>query len=112
MKMWIQRLLLLIVLMLMLNLSLVYGETEEEIPLSEVPAKILEAAEKAVPGIEFTEAEIEKTDDGVIYELEGILNEERYEIEISAEGKVLEVELEDEDDADNNSDDDNDDDDD
>ena len=101
MKIQILRLLFLSVLLLTVNLTLACGETEQEIPLSEVPAKILEAAEEAVPGIELTEAEIEKSDDGVTYELEGILGEKTYEIEINAEGKVLEVEVEDDEDEDN-----------
>ena len=72
------------------------GCDEEEIPLSEVPEKALEAAKKAVPGIRLTEAEFEKTSEGEVYEVEGTLDGVEYEITISADGKVLEVEREDE----------------
>ncbi len=79
-------------------------ESEEKILLSEVPQAILEAAEKAMPGIIITEAEIEKTDEGVVYELEGTVDGKAYEIEISEDGKVLEVELEENDDDDDDND--------
>lgn len=72
-------------------------ETEEEIPLSEVPKEIIAAAQEAVPGIELTEAEVEKTDKGLVYELEGTVDGQEFEIEISADGEVLEIESEDDD---------------
>ena len=62
-----------------------------DIALAKVPDKILAAAEKAVPGITLTEAEIEKTSEGDIYELEGTSGGKEYEVKVSAEGKVLKV---------------------
>jgi uncharacterized membrane protein YkoI len=67
---------------------------EVEIPLEEVPAIVLEAAKEAVPGIVITEAEYEIEDGERIYELEGTLGDKEYEIEVSEQGKVLEVEKE------------------
>jgi hypothetical protein len=55
-----------------------FPEIEEEIPLSKVPKKVMEAAKKAVEGIRITEAE--KIDRG-----------KNYEIEIAAKGKILKI---------------------
>ena len=73
---------------------------EVEIPLSEVPANVLAAARAAVPGIVFEEAERETEDGRIVYELEGEANGKEYEIEVSADGTVLEVEEEDDEDED------------
>ncbi len=82
-----------------------FAGIEKEIPLNEVPDVVLKAAQKAVPGIELTEAEVEKLHKGVVYEIEGTLDGKEYEIEVSSDGKVLEIEEEenddDEDDKDN-----------
>jgi hypothetical protein len=75
------------------------SEDEREIPLSDVPAAARAAAEGAVPGIRLTEAEVEEEQGHLVYELEGVLDGKEYEIEVTAEGEVLEVEeLDDEDD--------------
>ena len=74
-----------------------FAGIEKEIPLNEVPDVVLKAAQKAVPGIELTEADVEKTHKGVVYEIEGTLDGKEYEIEVSSDGKVLEIEEEDED---------------
>ena len=57
-----------------------FGGIEKDIPLNEVPDVVLKAAQKAVPGIKLTEAEVETTPDGVIYELEGKFDGKEYEI--------------------------------
>lgn len=67
-------------------------EIEEEIELDAVPPAIMSAAQLAVPGIEIDEAEFEEEDGAMIYELEGMLGEQRYEIEIGQDGKILELE--------------------
>jgi hypothetical protein len=86
---------------------------EREIPLSDVPAAARLAAELAVPGIRLTEAEVEMEDGRLVYELEGVVDGLEYEIEVTAEGEVLEVEGPgaDDDDDDGGHDDDDDDDD-
>ena len=76
---------------------------EKDIPLSKVPKVVLEAAQKAVPGIKLTEAEIQKTDKGTVYEVEGMADGKKYEINIAEDGKVLSVK-EDKDDADEKKD--------
>ena len=79
-----------------------FGGIEKNIPLNEVPDAVLKAAQKAVPGIELTEAEVERTLKGFVYEVEGTLDGKEYEIEVSSDGKILEIEEEENDDEDEN----------
>ena len=79
-----------------------FAGIEKEIPLNEVPDVVLKAAQKAVPGIVLTEAEVEKTPNGEVYEIEGTLDGKEYEIELSSDGKVLEIEEEENDDENEN----------
>jgi hypothetical protein len=79
-------------------------EKEKEIPLSEVPPEALHAAQDAIDDIVITEAEIEEEDGQTIYVFEGDANGRKYEIEVTPEGKVLEVEREDEDDDEDDDD--------
>ncbi|MCK5852377.1 hypothetical protein KAH27_05030 [bacterium] len=58
-----------------------------DIPLSKVPKKIKAVAKKAVKGIKLSEAEIE---DGN-YELEGTVGQDKYEVKITPEGKLISV---------------------
>lgn len=67
-------------------------ENEMDIELTAVPAEVMAAALDALPGIEFTEAEYEEEDGLMVYELEGVLGDAIYEIEITPEGEVLEIE--------------------
>jgi len=87
----------LIAITLILFVVTAFAENEKEIPLDKVPTAVLEAAQKAVPGIELTEAEVERTIKGLVYEIEETLDGKEYEIEVSSDGKVLEIEEEDED---------------
>lgn len=79
-------------------------EKEKEVPLSEVPQAALTAAEGAVEGITLTEAEMEEEDGQTVYVVEGEAAGKEYEIEVTADGKVLEVEEETEDDDDEDDD--------
>ncbi len=76
-----------------------------EIPLDQVPANIKKAAQAALPGLVLEEAERETEDGTVVYSLEGTADGEEYEVEVSAAGKVLEVERDDDDDDDDPDDD-------
>ena len=80
----------------------VYGDDDHDgsktITAAAVPALVMNAAKKAVPGIKITRAEKEKNDDQTIYELKGNAAGKEYEIKISAQGKVLKAEGDDEDD--------------
>jgi hypothetical protein len=105
---------LIVVLVLVVIASAVTGRAgrEKDIPVSELPKVVLEAAKRAVPGIEIDEAEVEKTAKGLVYEVEGEVGGKEYELLISAEGKVLGKESDDDDDDDDGEKDDKDDDDD
>lgn len=72
----------------------------EEIPIDEVPLSVLDAAREVLPGVELVKAMIEITDKGIVYKIEGILDGEEYEILVTEESVVLEVELKDDDDID------------
>ncbi len=78
---------------------------EEKIPLDQVPADVKNAAQAALPGLVLEEAERETEDGTVVYSLEGTADGEEYEVEVSAAGKVLEVERDDDDDDDDPDDD-------
>ena len=102
---WFSMFLATVAVTLTVGISVASAGNEEEIALSKVPKKVLEAAQKAVPGIKLTEAEVEKTSKGLVYELEGTLNGKEYEIKVSAAGKVLKIEKDDDDDDDEDDDD-------
>ena len=70
-------------------------EDEQPIALSEVPAKAREAAAGAVEGIVLTGAEVEREGGRLVYELKGRANGKKYEIEVTADGEVLEIEQDD-----------------
>ncbi len=70
---------------------------EKDIPVSDLPKVVLDAVQKAVPGIEIEEAEVEKTSHGLVYEVEGEAGGKEYELHISADGKLLSTEMEDDD---------------
>jgi len=46
-------------------------EEETDVTLSEVPETVLETVRRAVPGIVFTSAEIEREQGRVVFDLEG-----------------------------------------
>lgn len=85
---------------------------EVVITLDEVPNGVMSAAKKAVPGIKFTRVERELEGGIWVYDMEGTANGVAYEIEVAADGTVLEIEKEDGDEEDDDDDDDHDDDDD
>ena len=84
----------LIVLIAALGLTGCMTTQDEEttVPISEVPAPVLEAAREAVKDIELTEAEMEEEDGQLVYEIDGRANGKDYSIEVTADGNVLEVE--------------------
>jgi hypothetical protein len=81
-------------------------KAEMVIPLDTVPATVMKAGEKAVPGIVFTRVEREYEDGVWVYDMEGTAKGVAYEIEVTADGKVLEIEEEDDDEDDDDDDDD------
>lgn len=81
-----------------------WDDDEEVVPLSEVPQVVLEAAKKAVPGIVLNKAEREMESGEFLYDIEGLAAGIEYEIEISPDGTVLEIEKEDDEDSDKEGD--------
>ncbi len=82
------------------------AEQETEIAVAEVPSFIRDAAIAAVPGVTLLEAEREVAADGsVTYTLAGPRDGVRHEIEVAADGTVIEVETDDEDGDDDDDDD-------
>jgi uncharacterized membrane protein YkoI len=73
-------------------------DAEERVELSAVPDAIKNAALTALPGLVLTGAERETEDGRVVYGLEGTVNGVPWEVEVAADGTVLEVESEDDDD--------------
>jgi len=68
----------------------------EEIPLSQVPTNVMKIVRNTLPGITLKKAEREIKDHVMVYELKGKLkNGDKYEIEITETGTIVEVELED-----------------
>ncbi len=65
---------------------------EQSIPLADVPAAAIAAADAAVEGLQITSAEVEVERGQTVYELEGTVDGTEYEVEVSADGQVLEVE--------------------
>jgi len=83
------------------------GSNEEvDVPLNKVPANVMAAAQKAVPGFTATKVEREVEDGVVVYDVAGTAKGMSYEVEVTADGKVLEIE--EEDDGDEHEDDDDD----
>jgi len=88
------------------------GSGESAIALDQVPAAVLAAAEKAVPGFVLAGAECETEGGDKVYDLTGTSGGATYEVEVTAAGKVGEIEKDgDEDGGQDGDDDDHDDDD-
>ncbi|MFC1714663.1 hypothetical protein ACFL6S_13430 [Candidatus Poribacteria bacterium] len=79
-------------------------DAEEEVPLSDVPANVLAAANSAVSGGQVTAVEKEVEDGVVIYDVEKVVDGVEYDIEVTADGKVQEIEKEGEDDEEDDDD--------
>jgi hypothetical protein len=73
---------------------------EVEISLAEVPQAAKDAALAAVPGLVLEEAARETEDGATIYCLEGEAGGVEYELEVTADGRVLDIESEEEEDDD------------
>ena len=74
-----------------------WGETDQEIPLVEVPVAVKDAALAAVPGMKLTGAETEMENGVRVFDLLGMADGKQYEVEVTDDAKVLEIELEDDD---------------
>ena len=71
-------------------------DKDRDIPVSEVPANIINVIQNTLPGIALKEAEIELKNGVKIYELEGkLISGKKYEIEITESGTIIKIELDD-----------------
>lgn len=86
-------------------------ENEQDVALNQVPPAVMKAAQAAVPGLVVTEAEMEVEGKLTTYTLEGTANGTEYKIEVTAEGKLLEVAMYENEDDEQSGDEDDDDDD-
>ncbi len=82
-----------------------WGEQEQEIPLDEVPDAVKAAALAAVPGITLTGAETEVENGVRVFGLRGMADGALYEVEVTDDAKVLEIEIEDDDELEHDEDD-------
>lgn len=78
---------------------------EETVALDQVPESVRKAAEAAVPGFAIKSAEKEVENGTTLYCLEGTAGGKPCEVEVTADGKVLEIEDQDDDDDDGEDDD-------
>jgi len=71
-------------------------EDDEERPvaLADVPRAVLDAAARVFPGATWLAAVVELEDGVTLYELYGLVDGDEVELEISADGEILEVERE------------------
>lgn len=86
---------------LLLVLPTLADDHEQSITLKQVPAKVMKAAVAAVPGLKVEEATIEAI---LIYEVAGDADGKKIEVEVTAEGRVIEVERGDDDGDDDDDD--------
>ncbi len=76
------------------------AEDEKEIAISDLPAVVVKAVQDSLPGFVISDAEIEGTEPDIIYDVDGSMDGNEYEIEITPEGKILEIEMESDEDED------------
>lgn len=68
---------------------------DDDMPISEVPAAAVAAAEGAVDGIVLKNAEAKVKDGRTIYEIDGKAGDVKHEVKVTADGEVLKVKTED-----------------
>jgi hypothetical protein len=68
------------------------GEDDVPVPLDQVPASVVKIAEETLPGLKFDSAYKETKDGKEVFELRGKTKEGKIrDVEITADGKVIEV---------------------
>ena len=81
----------LIVLLLLLPGISRARDTQEGIPLSQVPKKVLKAAKKEVSGIRLLDAKIITKENGqIIYMIDGAVGQKAFEVMVDSKGNVQE----------------------
>ena len=72
-------------------------EHEDKIAVDQLPAAVVDAVKQAMPDGKITEAQKEKKDDAVVYELDVKSGDKVYEVKVSEAGKVLSQKIDEED---------------
>ncbi len=81
----------LIVLLLLLPGISRARDTQEGIPLSQVPKKVLKAAKKEISGIRLLDAKIITKENGqIIYMIDGAVGQKAFEVMVDSKGNVQE----------------------
>ena len=62
-----------------------------DVPIDQLPKPVVEAVKKQFPNGELVEAEKEKDQGQMVYEVEVMVAGEEKEIEVSPEGKIVEI---------------------
>ncbi|UCC94361.1 MAG: PepSY-like domain-containing protein [Candidatus Omnitrophota bacterium] len=76
--------------------KVLFAGHEKEIRLYKVPERVIAAAKRRVKGIRVIEAEkITKMNGEILYEIEGRVKGQTYELLITPKGKIIETDLED-----------------
>lgn len=68
---------------------------EDDIAVAEVPAAAINAARRAVPGLEIRSAEAENKNGRTVYEIDGMADGVKQEVKVTADGEVLKVKTDD-----------------
>ena len=79
------------------SIKSVFKDDEDKIPLSSGPTAVTATAVATVKGFATTKASMEKHEGRTIYELKGKADAGEYELKITADGKLIRLELEEED---------------
>lgn len=90
---FIQRLASVIILSFFLTPA-IHAHDDDSIPLKDVPAAVIKTAKNAAKGIVIEEAEVEEENGVTVYEIKGTTKEFEFEMEITKDGKLLELEQE------------------
>ena len=67
-------------------------DADNDIPKNEVPANVLAAAKAQIPGFVLEETDLQQRGAARLFELQGRANGRPYEIDITADGRVLRIE--------------------
>jgi starvation-inducible outer membrane lipoprotein len=65
---------------------------DNDIPKNEVPANVLAAAKAQIPGFVLEKANLQQRGATRLFELQGRANDRPYELDITADGRVLHIE--------------------
>lgn len=65
---------------------------DNDIPKNEVPANVLAAAKVQIPGFVLQSANLQQRGGTRLFELQGRANNRPYELDITADGRVLHIE--------------------